>query len=149
MRHPFLHPPRQRRRHPGGTGLDPYRRLPPAAGHGDAEVGLRAEYERYAAGPAPDHDLPAAAAVVAVHVPGGWFSFAWSGDDRTYLLLDDLGGPLWLLSEDHNERRACDGHGGGRNLITACLGGIRGDEVTEQRWGHPAIEHVGGPDWPG
>ncbi|MGW9453397.1 hypothetical protein [Streptomyces sp. NPDC055632] len=50
-----------------------------AAGHGDAEAGLRAEYERYAADPArhdPEHDLPSAAAVVAVHVPGGLFTVA-------------------------------------------------------------------------
>ncbi|MEV7673009.1 hypothetical protein [Streptomyces sp. NPDC088752] len=34
-------------------------------------------------------------------------------------------------------------------MITACLGEIRDDEETEQRWGHPAIEHVGGPARPG
>ncbi|MFC7797193.1 hypothetical protein [Streptomyces cinereoruber] len=63
-----------------------------AAGHGDAEAGLRTEYERYAADPARHNpDLPAAAAVVAVHAPGGRFSVAWSGDARAYLLLDGLG----------------------------------------------------------
>ncbi|MGA5499455.1 hypothetical protein ACPCSP_34675 [Streptomyces cinereoruber] len=69
------------------------RRLARAAtGHGDAEAGLRAEYDRYAADPARhDPDLPTAAAVVAVHVPGGPFSVAWSGDARAYLLLDSLG----------------------------------------------------------
>ncbi|MET9931161.1 MULTISPECIES: hypothetical protein [unclassified Streptomyces] len=121
-----------------------------AAGHGDAVAGLLVEYERYAADPARharDHDLPAAAAVVAVHVPGGRFSVAWSGDARAYLLLDGLG-PLRQLTEDHNARRACDGYGD-RNLITACLGGIRDDEKTEQHWGHPAIEYMIGPARPG
>ncbi|MEV7676808.1 hypothetical protein [Streptomyces sp. NPDC088752] len=55
-----------------------------AAGHGGAETGLRADPARH------DPDLPAAA-VVAVQVPGGWFSFAWSGDARAYLLLGRLG----------------------------------------------------------
>ncbi|MCL3998788.1 hypothetical protein [Streptomyces lavenduligriseus] len=74
-----------------------------AAGHADAEAGLRAEYGHYAADPArtAGHDLPCAAAVVAVHVPGGLFSVAWSGDARAYLLLD---GHLRLLTEDHNAR---------------------------------------------
>ncbi|MFJ4343179.1 mucin-2 [Streptomyces sp. NPDC088915] len=121
-----------------------------AAGHGEAEAGLRAEYERYAADPArhtPDHDLPAAAAVVAVHAPGGLFSVAWSGDARAHPLLDGLG-LLRQLTEDHNARRVCDGYGD-RNLITACLGGTRDDEETEQHWGHPAIEYMSGPARPG
>ncbi|MFC7968766.1 hypothetical protein [Streptomyces cinereoruber] len=110
---------------------------------------LRTEYECYAAGPArrsPEHDLPAAAAV-AVHVPGGWFSVAWSGDARAHLLLDGLG-PLRQLTEDHNACRACDGFGD-RNLITACLGGTRDNEETERHWGRPTIEHVIGPARPG
>ncbi|MFG3013026.1 hypothetical protein ACGFZB_21675 [Streptomyces cinerochromogenes] len=117
-----------------------------AAGHGDAEVGLRAEYDHYAADPArtAGHDLPCAAAVVAVHVPGGLFSLAWSGDARAYLLLD---GHLRLLTEDHNARRAYDG--GDRNLITACLGEARSEEKTERLWGHPAIEYLRGPARPG
>ncbi|MEU7088119.1 hypothetical protein [Streptomyces achromogenes] len=117
-----------------------------AAGHADAEAGLRAEYGHYAADPArtAGHGLPCAAAVVAVHVPGGPFSVAWSGDARAYLLLD---GHLRLLTEDHNARRATDG--GDRNLITACLGEARSDEETEQIWGHPAIEHLCGPARPG
>ncbi|CAL9676906.1 hypothetical protein [Streptomyces sp. enrichment culture] len=112
----------------------------------DAEAGLRAEYGHYAADPArtAGHDLPCAAAVVAVHVPGGLFSVAWSGDARAYLLLD---GHLRLLTEEHNARRACDG--GDRNLITACLGEARGDEETERLWGHPAIEDLRGPARPG
>ncbi|MFJ4343583.1 mucin-2 [Streptomyces sp. NPDC088915] len=121
-----------------------------AAGHGDTEAGLRTEYDRYAADPArhtPGHDLPAAAAVVAVHAPGGPLSAACSGDARAHLLLDGLG-PLRQLTEDHNARRACDGHGD-RNLITACLGGIRDDEETEQHRGHPAIEYMSGPARPG
>lgn len=113
--------------------------------HADAEVGLRAEYDRYAAEPArtADHDLPTAAAVVAVHVPGGLLSVAWSGDARAYLLLD---GNLRLLTEDHNARRVC---GTDRNLITACLGGERNDRQNEEDWGHPAVEVVRGPTRPG
>ncbi|MEU7088107.1 hypothetical protein [Streptomyces achromogenes] len=79
-----------------------------AAGNADAEAGLRAEYGHYAADPArtAGHGLPYAAAVVAVHVPGGLLSVAWSGGARAYLLLD---GHLRLLTEDHNARRACNG----------------------------------------
>uniref|UniRef100_UPI003F494196 hypothetical protein n=1 Tax=Streptomyces achromogenes TaxID=67255 RepID=UPI003F494196 len=42
-----------------------------AAGSGEAEAGLHAEYGHYAAGPAraAGHGLPCAAAVVAVHAP--------------------------------------------------------------------------------
>ncbi|WP_435191793.1 PP2C family protein-serine/threonine phosphatase [Streptomyces sp. bgisy126] len=119
-----------------------------AAGHGNAKAGLRTEYERYVADPARQYpDLPAAA-VVAVHVFGGWFSVAWSGDARAYLLLDESGGSLRQLTEDHNARRACDGHGD-RNLITACLDGARNDAETEQHWGHSAIESLSGPPRPG
>lgn len=56
--------------------------------------------------------------------PGGLFSVAWSGDARASLLLTD----------DHNARRAYDGHGD-RNLITACLGAGHDDEQTEQLLG--------------
>ncbi|WP_432089228.1 hypothetical protein [Streptomyces sp. bgisy095] len=107
-----------------------------AARHGDAEAGLRTEYQRYAADPARhdlEHGLPAAAAVVAVHVPGGLFTVAWSGDARAHLLLDGFG-PLRQLTEDHNARRAYDSRGD-RNLITACLDGARNDAETEQHWG--------------
>ena len=115
-----------------------------AAVHADAEVGLRAERDHYTADPARTayHDLPTAAAVVAVHIPGGLLSVAWSGDARAYLLLD---GHLRLLTEDHNARRA---YGGDRNLITACLGGGDDDQETEQRWGHPAVEVLRGPARP-
>ncbi|MFE5829262.1 hypothetical protein ACFQ8W_03220 [Streptomyces sp. NPDC056508] len=84
-----------------------------------------------------------AATVVAVHLSGGSLSFAWSGDARIYFLLDGFRGPLLLLSEDHDERRACDGHGD-RNLITACPGGIRDDKETGRLWGHLAIESMSG-----
>jgi serine/threonine protein phosphatase PrpC len=116
-----------------------------AAVHADAEAGLRAERDHYAAAPAraAHHGLPAAAAVVAVHVPGSLLSVAWSGDARAYLLLD---GHLRLLTEDHNERRAYEG--GDRNLITACLGGGDDDQQAERLWGHPAIEFVRGPARP-
>lgn len=116
-----------------------------AARHADAEAGLRAEQARYAADPARaarDHDLPTAAAVVAVHTPGAQLSVAWSGDARAYLLLDGL---LHLLTEDHNARR----YGGDRNLITACLGAGYDDQETEQIWGHPAVEALRGRSRPG
>ncbi|MGQ4732664.1 hypothetical protein ACUN3E_34035 [Streptomyces sp. Ju416(a)] len=96
---------------------DAARRLARTAGlHADAEAGLRAEYDRYAAEPARsgDHSLPTAAAVVVVHTPDGLLSIAWSGDARSYLLLD---GNLRLITEDHNARRVYEG--GDRNLITA------------------------------
>ncbi|KOX34482.1 hypothetical protein ADL06_07325, partial [Streptomyces sp. NRRL F-6491] len=60
-----------------------------AAGHGDAEAGLRAEYERYAADPArhaPDHDLPAATAIVGQNPAGG------SRDGR---VLPESGSARW------------------------------------------------------
>jgi hypothetical protein len=49
-----------------------------AVGHAEAEAGLRAERDRYASAPArtAGHDLAWAAAVVAVHAPGGLFSLA-------------------------------------------------------------------------
>ncbi|WP_225804233.1 hypothetical protein [Streptomyces sp. NK15101] len=89
--------------------MDPRRRrlARAATGYGNAEAGLRVEYERYAADPARrdhDPDLPTAAAVVAVHVPSDLFSVAWSGDAHAYLFLDGLG-LLRPLTEDHNARR--------------------------------------------
>ncbi|RAJ32817.1 hypothetical protein K353_05815 [Kitasatospora sp. SolWspMP-SS2h] len=116
-----------------------------AAVHADAETGPRTERARYAADPARadrDHTLPEAAAVVAVHAPGGLLSVAWSGGARAYLLLD---GRLRLLTEDHNARRA---YGRDRNLITACLRGSDDDQETEQLWGHPAVEALRGPARP-
>ncbi|MFF3558305.1 PP2C family protein-serine/threonine phosphatase [Streptomyces tsukubensis] len=126
-----------------------------AALHANAETGLRVERARYAAEPGRYFDqepqLPCAAAVVVVHAPctpgdpgtGGTLSFAWSGDARAYLLLDDH---LRLITEDHNERRAYDGD---RNALTACLGAGWDDEETEERYGHPAVETVRGPVRPG
>ncbi|MEV1040420.1 hypothetical protein AB0J01_27775 [Streptomyces sp. NPDC050204] len=123
----------------------------------DAEAGLRAERERYAAEPerhsSRDSEmLPGAAAVVAVHDPSGTLSIAWSGDARAYLLLLDdelrpLDKCLRLLTDDHNERRAYDGRGN-RHTITSYLGGILDDEETKQQWGHAAVEVVRGPARP-
>ncbi|MEW1552145.1 PP2C family protein-serine/threonine phosphatase [Streptomyces tsukubensis] len=125
-----------------------------AALHANAGAGLRAERARYAAEPGrhprDEPQLPCAAAVVVVHTPatpgvGAVLSFAWSGDARAYLLLD---GHLRLITEDHNQRRAYDGHGD-RNALTACLGAGWDDQETEERYGHPAVETVRGPARPG
>ncbi|MEV5887360.1 hypothetical protein AB0L74_32735 [Streptomyces sp. NPDC052020] len=130
---------------PSAPGPVPPPRLARAAArHADAEAGLRAEYDHCAAARTVGHDLPCAAAVVAVHVPGGLLSVAWSGDARACLLLD---GHLRLLTEDHNARRVYDD--GDRNLITSCLGEARSDEETERLWGHPAIEYLRCPTRPG
>ncbi|MFE4829942.1 hypothetical protein [Streptomyces sp. NPDC056672] len=131
------------------------RRLARAAAlHGDAEAGLRAERERYAAEPDrhPDHrgrTPPAAAAVVAVHGPDGILSVSSSGDARAYLRMLDkdlrpLDTCLRQITEDHNERRAYEGLGD-RHVLTACLGGGLDDQETEKRWGHRAVETVRGP----
>lgn len=60
-----------------------------AAYHGDAETGLRAQYNRYAADPdrqGPWGYGPKAAAIVAVTAPGRPLTVAWCGDARAYLL---------------------------------------------------------------
>ena len=116
-----------------------------AAVRANAEAGLRAERAHYAADPdrTVHHRLPAAVAVVAVHVPRGPLSVAWSGDARAYLLLD---GHLRLLTEDHNARRAYQG--GDRNLVTPCLGAGHDDQETDPLWGHPAVEVLRGPARP-
>ncbi|WP_153812128.1 hypothetical protein [Streptomyces sp. SUK 48] len=75
---------------------------------------------------------------VAAHTPGGTLSVAWSGDARAYLLLD---GNLRVLTDDHNERWAYDGHGD-RHTLTACRGAGRNDEETQKRSGHPVVERV-------
>ncbi|MFD4834316.1 hypothetical protein ACFWPV_31425 [Streptomyces uncialis] len=72
-------------------------------------------------------------------------SFAWSGAARAYLLLD---GHLRLIPEDHNQRRAYDGHGD-RNALTACLGAGSDSKQTEERYGHPAADTVRGQARPG
>lgn len=110
-----------------------------AARCGDAEAGLRAEYERYAAEPARSdrrirYDLPHAVAVVAVTVPGHPLTVAWCGDSRAYLLTGDT---IRCLTDDHNRRRTL---GGNRNDITSCLGASETDQEVENLHGHPAIE---------
>jgi len=116
-----------------------------AAYHGDAETGLRAQYERYAADPdrqGPWARMPDACAVVAVATPR-WLTVAWCGDTRAYLLT---GGRLVRLTQDHNLRRVYppnDIHGGGnRNIVTSCLGNAETDQEVKDRYGHPAIETI-------
>jgi serine/threonine protein phosphatase PrpC len=116
-----------------------------AAYHQDAETGLRAQYDRYAADPdrqGPWARQPDACAVVAVASPR-WLTVAWCGDARAYLLA---GGRLLRLTQDHNLRRVyppCDQHGGGnRNRVTSCLGNCETDDEVKARYGHPAIETV-------
>ncbi|WP_424217781.1 hypothetical protein ACN20G_37110 (plasmid) [Streptomyces sp. BI20] len=108
---------------------------------GDAETGLRAEYNRHAAESAR-HDprtrirLPHASAVAAVHTPGGRLSVAWCGDARAYLLLDG-DTTTRLLTADHNQRRRA---GGSPDALTSCLGVPWDDRRTQEVYGHPAIE---------
>jgi serine/threonine protein phosphatase PrpC len=116
-----------------------------AAYHGDAETGLRVQYERYAADPdrqGPWGFGPQACAVVAVTSPR-WLTIAWCGDVRAYLLT---GGTLLRLTQDHNLRRVYPDngvHGGGnRNIVTSCLGNFESDQQVKDRYGHPAIETV-------
>lgn len=116
-----------------------------AAYHADAETGLRAQYERYAADPdrhGPWARMPDACAVVAVATPR-WLTVAWCGDVRAYLLVR---GTVQRLTQDHNLRRVYppnDIHGGGnRNIVTSCLGNAETDQEVKDRYGHPAIESV-------
>jgi len=116
-----------------------------AAYHADAETGLRAQYDRYAANPdrqGPWGFGPKACAVVAVATPR-WLTVVWCGDVRAYLLT---GGRLVRLTQDHNLRRVyppTDLHGGGnRNIVTSCLGNSETDQDVKDRYGHPAIETV-------
>jgi serine/threonine protein phosphatase PrpC len=116
-----------------------------AAYHADAETGLRAQYERYAADPdrqGPWGYGPKACAVVAVASPR-WLTIAWCGDVRAYLLA---GGTVQRLTADHNLRRVYPDngvHGGGnRNIVTSCLGNDESDQQVKDRYGHPAIETV-------
>ncbi|MFE0420977.1 hypothetical protein [Streptomyces sp. NPDC058953] len=60
-------------------------------------------------------------------------SSAPSGDARAYLPLN---GHLRLITEDHNQCRAFDGHGD-RNTFTACLGAGWDNKQTEERYGPP------------
>lgn len=116
-----------------------------AAYHGDAETGLRAQYDRYAANPdrqGPWGFGPTACAVVAV-VADRWLTVAWCGDTRAYLMVD---GTVLRLTQDHNLRRVYppnDVHGGGnRNVVTSYLGNADTDQDVKNRYGHPAIETV-------
>ncbi|WP_329376236.1 PP2C family protein-serine/threonine phosphatase [Streptomyces sp. NBC_01483] len=117
------------------------RRLARAAARlGDAEAGLRAVYNRYAAEPDrqdPFNRLPTACAVVAVHAPGKPLTIAWCGDARAYVLT--ASGTLLRLTEDHNLRRVFPPHGN-RNRVTSWLGSELTDEQVEKEVGHPAIE---------
>ncbi|MDX2697602.1 PP2C family protein-serine/threonine phosphatase [Streptomyces ipomoeae] len=114
-----------------------------AAYHGDAETGLRAQYERYAADPdrqGPWGFGPKACAVVAV-ATDRWLTVAWCGDTRAYLMVR---GTVLRLTADHNLRRVFppnDIHGGGnRNIVTSCLGNTDTDQDVKNQYGHPAIE---------
>lgn len=116
-----------------------------AAYHGDAEAGLRAQYQRYAANPdrqGPWGFGPKACAVVAVTSPR-WLTVAWCGDARAYLMVR---GTVLRLTQDHNLRRVYppnDLHGGGnRNIVTSCLGSADTDQDVKNQVGHPAIETI-------
>ncbi|MFE3268866.1 PP2C family protein-serine/threonine phosphatase [Streptomyces sp. NPDC059215] len=114
-----------------------------AARHADAETGLRAVYDLYAADPercSPFADLPNACAAVAVAIPGKPLTIAWCGDVRAYTLAP--GGALRCLTADHNSRRV---FGGSRNLVTSYLGATESDDEREARYRHPAIESATGP----
>ena len=115
-----------------------------AARRADAEAGLRAVYDRYAANPdrqGPWGFGPKACAVVAVTAPGKPLTVAWCGDVRAYLLAR---GTVLRLTQDHNLRRVfppTDMHGGGnRNIVTSCLGNYETDQEVKDRYNHPAIE---------
>ncbi|MFD7556503.1 PP2C family protein-serine/threonine phosphatase [Streptomyces sp. NPDC059835] len=117
-----------------------------AAYRGDAEAGLRAVYDWYAADPDRQDPylreyMPEAAAVVAVTAPGKPLTVAWAGDSRAYLLRDGIAS---RLTEDHNLRRVypptASHDGGNRNVITSCLGSPHTDQELLGAWHHPAIE---------
>lgn len=118
-----------------------------AARRGDAETGLRAVYEAYAADPdrhGPWAREPEACALVAVTAPGRPLTIAWCGDTRAYVLAR---GTVRRLTQDHNLRRVYPPSdvfpsGGNRNRITSCLGNTETDDEIKNRYGHPAIETV-------
>ena len=121
-----------------------------AARRGDAEAGLRAVYDRYAADPdrqGPWASGPDACAVVAVTAPGQPLTVAWCGDARAYLLVR---GTVLRLTQDHNLRRVFPPSdvfpkGGNRNVVTSCLGNSETDDEVKNRYGHPAIESITRP----
>ncbi|MFC5220081.1 PP2C family protein-serine/threonine phosphatase [Streptomyces coerulescens] len=113
-----------------------------AAVRANAEAGLRAVYQVYAAEPDRQneilrYDLPAACAVVAVTAPGKPLTVAWCGDSRAYILTEH--GALQVLTADHNDRRV---RGGSRNVVTSYLGASETDEQRKAKDRHPAIESV-------
>jgi serine/threonine protein phosphatase PrpC len=118
-----------------------------AACRGNAEAGLRALYEQFAADPDRQDPylrryMPGAAAVVAVHAPGTPLTVAWCGDSRAYLLQRGI---TRRLTEDHNKRRvypptAHFPEGGNRNAITSYLGAAATDEEAMNQYNHAAIE---------
>ncbi|WP_405654197.1 PP2C family protein-serine/threonine phosphatase [Streptomyces sp. NBC_00019] len=113
-----------------------------AAVRADAEAGLRAVYEIYAAEPDRRdeyirYDLPTACAVIGVAVPGKPLTVAWCGDARAYVLTPR--GTVQCLTADHNLRRI---NGGNRNVVTSYLGAAETDQEQRDRHGHPAIESV-------
>ncbi|MGW1840680.1 PP2C family protein-serine/threonine phosphatase [Streptomyces sp. NPDC002067] len=99
------------------------------AAHADAETALRAAHAEAAAEPGrDDHDLPAAVAVLAVHVPGR-LSVSWCGDSRAYYLPDGAD-EAQLLTRDHNLRQHLLDQGqspssivpAARHTVLSCLG---------------------------
>ncbi|MFI7012620.1 PP2C family protein-serine/threonine phosphatase [Streptomyces sp. NPDC050145] len=111
-----------------------------AARHRNAEAGLRAAYDHYAAREEPDSpfapQLPHAAAVVAVSAPGKALSVAWCGDARAYLWA---GPGVARLTDDHNHRRAHPPYGRA-NILTSCLGSSQTDAEVQLLHGHEAVE---------
>ncbi|MFD6128635.1 PP2C family protein-serine/threonine phosphatase [Streptomyces diastaticus] len=112
-----------------------------AARHQNAGAGLRAAYAEYAARPGHDDpwvDLPHAAAVVAVTMPGRPLTVAWCGDTRAYLWT---GPGVVQLTNDHNDRRVYPPHGA-RNILTSALGAQSTDAGLQALHGHPAVEET-------
>ncbi|MFI6340762.1 protein phosphatase 2C domain-containing protein [Streptomyces sp. NPDC050535] len=114
-----------------------------AARSSDAETGLRAVYDRYAAETerkSPYADQPNACAAVAVAAPGRPLTVAWCGDVRAYTLT--AGRTLQCLTADHNKRRVSKGS---RNVVTSYLGATQSDDECKGRYKHAAIESATGP----
>ncbi|MFE9319089.1 PP2C family protein-serine/threonine phosphatase [Streptomyces albidoflavus] len=120
-----------------------------AARHQNAGAGLRAAYAKYAARPGHDNpwvNLPHAAAVVVVTVPGRPLTVAWCGDARAYLWSDF---DAVQLTDDHNDRRVYPPYGA-RNILTSALGAQSTDAGLQALHGHPAVEettHTPGDEW--
>ncbi|MFF8994043.1 PP2C family protein-serine/threonine phosphatase [Streptomyces sp. NPDC014983] len=110
-----------------------------AACRQDAKAGLRAAYAHYAARELPADpwaEIPYAAAVVAVTVPGKPLTVAWCGDARAYLWS---AGGFHQLTADHNERRVYPSWGEA-NVLTSCLGARYTDEEARATYRHAAVE---------